>query len=120
MARDVFKGTILTTLGPGTVPLVAMDREILDRFFTRMTKGLLATFYSEIDYFGLNFSVSQLSQFGTHHPTFKSVTSILTADQRADGVFRFWHGVAHDQRTAGIWIYQFYDAALFMVTHASA
>lgn len=117
MARDVFKGTLTTALGPITVPLIAMDRDVIDRFFMRLTKGLLATFYSDVDYFDLQFAVTQLNQFGKEHPTFKAVTSILTADQRGDGVFRFWHGVAQEQRTVGVWIYQFYDAALFMVTH---
>jgi hypothetical protein len=94
-----------------------MDRAILDPFFTRLTKGLLATFYPDVDYFGLGSAVTQLNQFGAQHPTFKALTLILTADQRGDGVFRFWHGVAQEQRTAGMWIYQFYDAALFMVSH---
>ncbi len=117
MAKDVFRGTVMTELGPVTVPLIAMDRAILDPFFTRLTKGLLATFYSDVDYFGLKFAVTQLNQFGAQHPTFKAITSVLTADQRGNGIFRFWHGVAQEQRTAGMWIYQFYDAALFMVRH---
>jgi hypothetical protein len=82
-----------------------------------MTKGLLATFYPDVDYFGLKFGMTQLNQFGAQHPKFKAVTSVLTADQRGNGVFRFWHGVAKEQRTAGMWVYQFYDAALFMVRH---
>jgi hypothetical protein len=117
MGRDVFKGTMMTPLGPATVPLIAMDREVLDRFFTRLTKGLLATYYPDIDYFALDFVVTQLNQFGAEYQTFNRVALALQADQRGDGVFRFWRGVAHDQRTAGIWVYQFYNAALFMVTH---
>jgi hypothetical protein len=118
MARDLFKGTLATRFGPITVPLIAMDRAVIDRFLTRLTKGLLATFYSDIDYFDLQFGVTQLNQFGADHPKFKAVTSILTADQRGDGIFRFWHGVALEDRTTGVWIYQFYDAALFMVRHS--
>lgn len=117
MGRNVFKGTLTTALGPIVVPLIAMEREVLDPFFTRLTKGLLATFYSDVDYFGLKFQITQLNQFGATHPTFNAVTSVLTADQRGDGVFKFWHGVAQERRTAGVWIYQFYNAALFMVSH---
>ena len=117
MARDVFKGTIMTALGPMSVPLIAMVREVLDRFFIRLTKGLRATFYPDIDYFGLKFAVSQHTQFGAQHPKFKAATSGMIADQRGSGIFRFWHGVAAEQRTSGVWIYQFYDAALFMVRH---
>ncbi len=119
MAKDVFKGTLKTAFGPVTVPLIAMDRAVLNPFFTRFTKGLLATFYPDIDYFKLKFVVAQLNQFGANHPTFKAVTSILKADQRGGGVFRFWHGVSQEQRTTGVWIYQFYDAALFMVNHGA-
>ena len=118
MPRDVFKGTLTTVFGPITMPLIAMDRDVIDRFLTRLTKGLLATFYSDINYFDLQFGVIQLNQFGATHPTFKAVTSILTAEQRGDGIFRFWHGVAIEDRTTGVWIYQFYDAALFMVRHS--
>jgi hypothetical protein len=118
MARDVFLGEIMTALGPMAVPLIAMNREMLNGFFIRLTKGLLATFYSDIDYFALCFSVTQLNQFGATKPAFKSVISLLKHDQRGDGVFRFWHGVAQEQRTTGMWIYQFYDAALFMVKHS--
>jgi len=118
MGRDVIKGTMMTPLGAVTAPLIAMDQQVLDRFFIRLTKGLLATYYPDIDYFALNFLVTQLNQFGAEHRTFNRVISLLQADQRGDGVFRFWHGVAHEQRTAGIWVHQFYDAALFMVTHS--
>jgi hypothetical protein len=117
MARDAFKGTVMTALGPVIVPLIAMDRAILEPFFIRLTKGLLATFYSDIDYFDLHFAVTQLNQFGANHPTFKAITSVLKAEQRGNSVFRFWHGVAQEQSTTGMWIYQFYDAALFMVKH---
>jgi hypothetical protein len=118
MARDDFIGTLATALGPITVPLIAMNRDVINHFLTRLTKGLLATFYSDINYFDLQFDVTQLNQFGANHPTFKAVTSILTADQRGDGVFRFWHGVAIEDQTTGVWIYQFYDAALFVVIHS--
>jgi hypothetical protein len=119
MGRDVFLGSLLTALGPMIVPLVAMDRNVLDRFFIRLTKGLLATFYPHINYNGLNFAVTQLNQFGSGHPTFNAVTSMLTADQRGGSVFRFWHGVASELETTGLWVYQFYDAALFMVKHSA-
>jgi len=99
--------------------LVAMDRKAFDPFFIRLTKGLLATFYPEVDYFGLEFKVTQLDQFGSGRAKFIEVTSSLTAEQRGDGVFRFWHGLPPEQPTTGMWIYQFYDAALFSVRHSN-
>lgn len=117
MARNVFKGTMMTLQGPVCVPLIAMDRVVLDPFFTRLTKGLLATFYPDVDYFGHEFVVTQANQFISQHPRFKQVSSNLTADQRGDGVFRFWYRVEHEPRIAGMWFYQFYDAAFFIVRH---
>jgi len=118
MGRDVFIGTMVTELGAMSVPLIAMDREVLDGFFTRLTKGLLTMLYPDINHFTLRYGVVQLNQFGPNHPTFRAVTSILKSDQRGDGIFRFWHGVALEKRTTGIWIYQFYDASLFLVKHS--
>jgi hypothetical protein len=116
MARDVFKGTFATPFGPVIVPLIAMDKDVIDRFFERLTKGFLATVYSDVDYLHFQFVVRQLDQFGANHPKFRAFTSDFTADERGDGVFRFWHRIEHD-RTTGVWFYQFYDAALFMVAH---
>jgi hypothetical protein len=119
MAKGAFKGTMITAHGSVTVPLITMDRGVLDPFFTRLTKGLLATFYPEVDYFGHKFVVTQPNQFTAQHSSFKAATSFLTADQRGNGVFRFWHRVEHEQGNAGLWIYQFYDAALFIVRHGT-
>lgn len=117
MARSLVKRTFMTPHGPVILHQITMDHVVLDPFFTRLTKGLLATFYPDVDYFGQRFEVTQINQFTTQHPGFKAVTSTLTADQRGDGVFRFWHRVAHKERNAGMWVYQFYDAALFIVRH---
>jgi len=118
MARNVSIGMVMTNLGPLTVPLITMDCDVLNGFLIRLTKGLLKKCYPDIDYFGLHFAVSQLSQFGAIHPTFKEAAAILKADERGDGIFRFWHGIPQEQRTTGVWIYQFYDAVLFMVKHS--
>jgi hypothetical protein len=72
IAKDVFKGTLMTELGLVTVPLITMNRAVFDPFFTRLTKGLLATFYPDVDYFGLKFKVTQLNRFGAQHPSFKT------------------------------------------------
>jgi hypothetical protein len=118
MARGLIKTTLMTAHGPVIVPLLTMDCVVLDPFFRRLTKGLLATIYPDVDYFGQEFVVTQASQFTAQHPRFKAVNSTLTADQRGDGIFRFWYRVAHEERNAGLWIYQFYDAAMFIVWHS--
>jgi hypothetical protein len=118
MAQNLFVGNLPTALGQFIVPIFAIDREIIDRFFVRLTKGLLATFYPSIDYFVLQFKVNQLNQYLAKHSKFKDVASQYIADERGDGIFRFWRCVStNENRVGGIWIYQFYDAALFILTH---
>lgn len=113
MAKDLF---IATSEFGENLPIISIDRDVLDGFFSRLTKGMLATFYPEIDYFDLKFSVTQLTQFAADHPKFEAVVSTLKPDERGGGAFRFWHGVAQELRTVSIWVYQFYGAASFMVT----
>jgi hypothetical protein len=117
MRRGVFTGALMTGNGPMAVPLITMEKGVLNPFFTRLTKGLLATYHSEVDYFTHSFIVTQLSQFADKLPAFRMVKSTMEADQRGDGVFRFWHRVCADQDNSGIWVFQFYDAAIFRVAH---
>jgi hypothetical protein len=118
MGKGVFMGTATTPTGPMEVPIITVDQNLFAPFFVRLTKGLLATFYPKVDYFAFNFIVTQLHQFGSDHPSFPAHISMLTPDQRGNGVFRFWRGLAHEgNQIAGLWVYQFYDAGLFQVTH---
>jgi hypothetical protein len=121
MGKGAIIGSIPTPLGDLKVPLITVDRQDFDKFFVRLTKGLLATFYPELNYFAAQFTVKQLSQFGSQQQSFPALTSNLITDQRGDGIFRFWRRIAReDGQTAGIWLYQFYDAALFLVYHTNA
>ena len=119
MAKGVLLGRIMTQQGPTAVPFITVDRELFNPFFIRVTKGLLATFYHELNYFGHTFAVSQQSQFSAAHPLFKTTISHMTVGERGDGVFRFWHRIEKKEGCAGLWIYQFYDAALFIVRHGT-
>jgi hypothetical protein len=117
MAKDIFSGIFNTPGGPVELPIIGMSRATLNQFFIRLTKGMLATFYEDLNYFNLSFSVTQLSQFGKETASFSAATSSFIADQRGGGVFRFWRAMANDRVGEGVWIYQFYDAALLMVRH---
>ena len=119
MASHVFSGSVQTALGAKPAPLIQVAREVYDPYLVRLTKGLLANYYPDLDYFNLRFEVDDLNQFVGQHPTFKDETSKMTADQRGDGVFRFWRRVNNEDRATGFWIYQFYEAALFTVIHSA-
>ena len=110
---------IETELGATNVSLIVDDQASLGPVLVRITKGLLATFYPALEYDGYEFSVTQLNQFGAAHPSFGLATAQFLYDEMGNRVFQFWRGLATapDGTIAGIWIYQFYGAALFMVTH---
>ena len=90
------------------VPYMTIDRATLDPIFIRLTKGLLATHYPDIDYFRLEFQVEQLPQFVATNPIFASMISHLKAREIGKGVFRYWHEVEQKGRINGRWLYQFY------------
>lgn len=117
IGQSIFPGTLQTPHGPVTGPLIAMDRKDFEPYLIRITKGLLAHLYPQVDYSGLIFSVVQLGQFQADQPRFRDMAAILKYGQRGDGVFRFWHGMAKEEPSSGLWILQFYEAALFLVKH---
>lgn len=121
MRSGLQPGVFSTPFGKVDVPLITVERSFMEPFFVRMTKGLLATFYADVDYRAFSFQISQLNQFGASHPNFSAIVAGLKADERGAGVFRFWRGITppHERPIGGLWIYQFYEAALFMVLHTS-
>ena len=101
----------------GKLAHVGIDRSSVDAFFIRLTKGLLAKIYPEVDRNGLEFMVSQLSQFSGSHPTFEIARKCFQFDQRGDGVFQFWRSLAVEDQRNGVWVFQFFHAAMFLVCH---
>jgi hypothetical protein len=117
MSRDCLQVTTQIWGEHVRLPLITVPRAEFEPFFIRLAKGLLTALYPNVDYFAMQFEVRQWSQFAGSHKRFAQLTSLLTADQRGDGVFRFWHKVFPEEQNAGVWLLQFYDAALFLVMH---
>jgi hypothetical protein len=92
---------------------ITMPQARVKPFIRRITKGLLYTFQPNYDYFRDSFTVKL-----TTLDYFEGVLPLLTADQRGGDVFEWWHGLAADTRSSGIWIYRFYRSACFVCMHS--
>ena len=60
----------------------------MNRFLIRITKGLLYTFYPEIDYTEMHFKTSQINP---SQEVADFMYKKLIYDEKGDGALRFWH-----------------------------
>ncbi len=111
--RKIF---ISTDIGPIPAVRIEVRRRPIKLCLIRITKGLLATFYPDLDYFDLEFRVTAFDQFKLAK-TVATMPKQLVYDKRGGSVFRFWRGIATDRPTAGLWFLCFFNAAAFMVEH---
>ena len=105
---------IETEDGVVTLPILQLSEDRANNVLTRITKGLLYTFYPDIDYKHMIFKVTQLN------PTQELADwmySTMLYDERGKGQFRFWRLVMNDPPHRGIWAYIFYDGQCFSVSH---
>lgn len=85
-----------------------------NRVLIRMTKGFLYTCYPDVNRNDLQFDVEMLM------PTQTIIDDLyrrLAYDERGNGIFRFWHGVAKEDARMGVWVYVFFDGMAFYVKH---
>ena len=117
-AQHMQPGNVVTPAGEIGVP-VKMNREFITKCLIKITKGLLAHFYPNINSSDSNmeFDVDLFEQFRVDQNFINSFEAPFTYDQRGDGQFKFWRGLADDVPEAGVWIYGFYDAVFFVVQH---
>ncbi|PYI82202.1 MAG: hypothetical protein DME26_18455 [Verrucomicrobia bacterium] len=109
---------VATPAGEIGVP-VKMNRESVTKCLVKITRGLLAHFYPDIDSSDANmeFDVDLFEQFRVDGNFINSFGAPFVYDERGDGQFKFWRELAEDVPEAGVWIYGFYDAVFFMVQH---
>ena len=116
---DVSLARIRTPYGIEYVSVISFDKQLFAPVLVRITKGLLAAFHSSYDYRSDEFNVSQVSQFAGTGQGFESLRRMLICDERGDKVFGFCRRVTEvGEKMAGIWIYRFYDSAMFIVEHS--
>ncbi len=98
------------------MPAITFPVERMTRFLNRITKGLLFTFYPEIDYSDMYFEVQQITP---SQEVADFMYENMLSDERGDGGFRFWRAVVEDNhKFPGTWCYVFYDGVCFCVAHS--
>jgi|GEM_PF-2313708 len=98
------------------VDVLSLPIERGHRFLTRLTKGVLAYFHPSIDTRGMQFTVRQVSLKEAEDPTFIQLRDSSIYDSRGEQVFQF-RRLVNVQGGFGIWMYVFYGASLFLVSH---
>ena len=84
----------------------------------RLKRGLLATVYPNIDSSNLEWEITIIHQFKVFDALMSGVTVMLPYNTRGSGdEFQFWHAIAADKPSSGLWVYLFYNSACFTVTH---
>lgn len=95
------------------------DRTVIDRFMTRITKGLLRHHYPDYSYANATFAVQSITVGSKEQKLLEPILPLLRYEFRGDAVFQYRHGLT-DTKRAGIWVYVFYESSLFLVSHTRA
>jgi hypothetical protein len=98
---------------------VNLPTERIERFITRLTKGLIHHYFPDYDYSTSTFQVKHIP------PTEESARTVheimagrpgTSYDERGNGVIRYQYGIS-DTGLSGIWFFMFYDAMFYLVMH---
>ena len=77
---------------------------------------MLAHFYPAYDYSEARFEVRHIYPTIENLAKLEKVRDFLSYDFRGTGVFQFRYGLT-DSGKSGVWIFVFYEALVFLVTH---
>jgi hypothetical protein len=118
--RDSFKRiALLTPSGIHEAAAFDLQQAPIERVVRKITLGMLALLYPEIDRSLLSFQMLLVDQFKLNNPAFDLMQRHLPCFHRGDGVYRCWHGVEDHYSLKGMWVHMFYGAATFMVAQRS-
>jgi hypothetical protein len=116
--RNTMKETKLLTVEEGEIEVTTYElpKERIDRFLIRITKGLLTHYFGEYDYSIAVFDVKHVRQTVDNLSKLEPLRDLLQYDYRGDDVFQYRGGLT-DSKESGVWIFLFYGAVLFVVSH---
>lgn len=84
---------VSTEKGVEVLPIITFPEDRTSRFLIRITKGLLFTFYPEIDYLKMYFEAQQIT---SSQEVADFMFENMLYDERGGGSFRFWRAVVQD------------------------
>jgi len=112
--KALFEVPVLENQKITTRSAVTLAVSRVERVLIRMTKGLMLHFYPDVSYLDLTYEVEMVL------PTQEIVDGLYQTfcyDERGGGTFRFWRGLAAEDRREGVWVYVFFDGMAFYVRH---
>ncbi len=115
--KQNFAASLIPTEIKGTAGLIKthmtlFEEERGNRFLKRITKGLIKHFHPEVDYTSAYYDVGK---FDPTPELVESLMKVLLYDERGTSTFRFWRSILNASKPDSIWVYLFYDAAMFAV-----
>lgn len=116
VGKNLRTGRVEFPIGVTEVPILIMDAELVKKCLVKITKGLMAHFYPNLNQSGLDFDAFQSRQFKIAE-LIHSVGAPYIYDERGNGQFRFLRVLVGDDNRCGHWIYIFYDSISFVVHH---
>lgn len=113
--KFMFQGEV----GSKEVDLIAFPQDRAESFLIRLTKGLLAYFYSDFPRNDLSFRILNATLLQEGWDRIAVLRDQAIYDSRGDEVFQFRRRVSLEKGW-GYWMYSFYGASLLMVWHEKA
>lgn len=111
--------TTLSTVDEGVLDVTqcSLPFDRVERFMVRITKGMLVNFFPAYDYTAAEFDVRHVHQTVDSLKKLEPLRDMLLYFQRGNGVFQGRGGLTESGQS-GVWIFLFYEAALFVVAHS--
>ena len=114
--NNLATGKVTLPTGIAELPILTMDAELVKKCLIKITRGLMAYFYPNLNQSELDFDAFQSRQFKIVE-LIHSVRAPFIYDERGNGQFRFLRVLVDDDNRCGYWIYIFYDSMSFVVQH---
>lgn len=98
------------------VDTLSLPAERGKRVLVKITKGLLAHYYPRLESLSLQYHAVGIKADKLNEPSLAVFRNKSVYDSRGQGVFQF-RRVVFEATGAGVWIFVFYRASMFLVWH---
>jgi hypothetical protein len=107
-----------TPQGDVVHPSFLADAGPIQRWFVRITKGLLRHYYPGYDHSNDVFRITNVRTVDNSSgmAILDALKAKLTKDSRGDRIFEVWHGLTTDG-VGAVWVFLFYGSTCFTVLH---
>jgi len=90
----------------------------IERFLTRLTKGLVSIYHPEVNRDALFFHITQIDQFKLNSIILSGVAKHFKHFSVGKGVYKHWRAFGKEDTHLGMWVHVFYDSSTWLVAHS--